>query len=62
MGLLRIHASSPIEHIEIYNLLGNRLFGQYANSTEMTIDLSSFPNGFYLLRTSQGKSQLIIKN
>ncbi len=44
--------SNDVNNIEIYNLLGKRVFttGKVQNNKIVTIDISSYPNGLYLVK------------
>jgi polyhydroxybutyrate depolymerase len=61
---LKVEATESIERLEIYNLLGEKVFSQTGNVTGVT-NLSSLNQGIYFLKVSVGgrsHMQPIIKN
>jgi hypothetical protein len=61
-GLFRIRSESVTEQLEVYDLMGNKIFSSTPSMTKNTIDLSQFPDGIYLVRIRNGKSFRIFKN
>lgn len=63
-NILTLNANDQIEKVEIYNLLGKKLFSSSFNKKEVQIDVSQFSAGIYLvnINTSQStKTYKIIK-
>lgn len=56
-GLLTISSSQPLQHIELLDISGRQLLTTKDNS----LDLSSFPNGIYLLRCTTPSGSTIQK-
>ena len=62
---LVMSASSSLENIELYNLLGQEVFSKSLSNTNETINISSLDTGIYIAKVSiQGKSKSfkIVKN
>ena len=54
-GKLFVNANQPIEHIGIYNLIGELVFQEQPVSQSLSVDCSHLPEGVYLLQlTSKG--------
>jgi len=49
-SLLQIESPLLIEQLKIYSLLGQLVFSQKTNSTELRVDLSKFQSGIYLVQ------------
>lgn len=55
--------SFPIETIEVYNLQGQLLYGKsYEDMNSISLDLSNFSNGIYLINVNKNTVLKIIKN
>jgi len=48
--ILNLKSSSPIESIEIYSLLGQKIFDLTINSTSFELNISSLSSGIYVLK------------
>jgi len=62
---LVMSASSSLENIELYNLLGQEVFSKSLSNTNETINIASLDTGIYIAKVSiQGKSKSfkIVKN
>ena len=62
---LVMSASSSLENIQLYNLLGQEVFSKSLSNTNETINISSLDTGIYIAKVSiQGKSKSfkIVKN
>jgi hypothetical protein len=63
---LNIHSSlGAIDHVKVSSLLGETVFEEFSNSTNITLSMEAFPSGIYLLQIdSNGKSirRKVIKN
>ena len=56
-GIVTIEASSVIESITVYNVLGQEMLSQKGNSASETLNISNLKSGVYLVRTtSNGKT------
>lgn len=53
-GLITISQLKEQSVVEVYNLIGEKVYVQYGN-THATIDLSSFSKGLYILKIQDGK-------
>jgi hypothetical protein len=59
-GILNINYSKKIAEVSVVNLLGQVVLNKKTNTTEVEIDLSSFPIATYLIKVvSEGKTQTI---
>ncbi|WP_353779583.1 T9SS type A sorting domain-containing protein [Winogradskyella sp. 3972H.M.0a.05] len=47
---LELDASSPLQNVEIYNILGQKVISNTLNQTSESIDLQQLTNGVYLAR------------
>jgi len=55
---LYLQANSPIENVEIYNLLGQKVINLQPNSSETNIDMSHLQTDVYMMRvTTNGKTE-----
>lgn len=55
---LYLQANSPIENVEIYNLLGQKVINLQPNSNETNIDMSHLQTDVYMMRvTTNGKTE-----
>jgi len=57
--------SNTISDLVIYNLLGQQVLATKPNATQGQVDMSSFPNGTYLVKVTadnQTKTIKVIKN
>ena len=62
---LVMSASSSLENIELYNLLGQEVFSKSLSNTNETINISSLDTGIYIAKVSiqeKSKSFKIVKN
>ena len=55
-GSLRIKANSTLNGVEVYNILGRKLFSSKESSTEINLDLSNYANGMYLIKVVSGEA------
>lgn len=53
---LNITAANSIDHITIYNLIGQTVMQEQPNSMNVVLDLSSLPTGTYVLKANAGNS------
>lgn len=51
-GQLTIQANDNIDSVEVYNMLGQKVYNGNVGSTSATINMSSFANGTYIVRAS----------
>ena len=51
-GLVRLHLDEPIRTVTVTDICGRRLFSIPADGDDLTLDLSSFPSGIYLLQVT----------
>ena len=56
-GLVNIKAAEAITSVQVYNVAGQLLKQQNADSTETTIDISSFADGVYFFRVANDSRQ-----
>lgn len=56
------NTNQVIESIEVYNLQGQKLFDNNYNHNAVTVDLSSFSNGIYMVVVNHKTNIRIIKN
>jgi hypothetical protein len=56
-----IRSSSVIDHIDIYNIMGQRIYGINVHSTRAEISLPSAPSGVYFARIYSGNDAQIKK-
>jgi hypothetical protein len=64
-SVLSISNSFPIQSIEIYNLLGQRLINESHTSSEVNVNLSNLPSALYLVKIkseNEAKEFRIIKD
>mgnify|MGYP000002770408 FL=1 len=62
---LFINASTSLENIELYNLLGQEVFSKSLSNTNETINIASLETGIYVAKVSidgKSKSFKIVKN
>lgn len=52
----------PIETVEVYNLQGQKLFDNNYNHNAVTVDLTSFSNGVYMVVVNHKTNLKIVKN
>ncbi len=60
-GVLRLKANSTIERIRVYNILGKELMNVKGESEEITLNLSNFANGMYLVKAESGESSQTVR-
>ena len=60
-NVLNVSAQLNIETVEIFNLVGQQVFGKEINQTNYTLDLSSLPSGTYLVRATSGGASKTVK-
>ena len=53
-GRFTISSNSPITSIEIYNLLGERIYSDFNFAQKTLIDLSGYHSGIYLIKIYSG--------
>ena len=53
--VLQLRADQNITHVSIYDLLGQELYQATLNTTETSIDMSSFPSGTYFVKVKIGQ-------
>lgn len=58
---LTISGNDNFENIAIYDLLGKNIANQKANSNNLTIDVTSFKTGIYILKINQEKNTRFLK-
>jgi hypothetical protein len=58
---LNINAQSRINDVEIFNVIGKRVFYQHYNSNKISVDVSSLEQGFYFIKINNGLTQKLIK-
>lgn len=58
---LKIVSEKPINQVAIYNLFGQLLFTKKYDSANVTIDLSQYARGMYLVKISSENSSIIKK-
>lgn len=61
-NVLEITNSSLINHVSIYNAIGQVLFEQNYNSEKATVDMKGFSSGIYFVRINESEMRKIIKN
>jgi uncharacterized repeat protein (TIGR03803 family) len=60
-GVFSIHNSEKIKSIEVFNLIGKKLYGSIINADTFEVDLSNFPNGVYFINISTDRSSVVKK-
>jgi len=58
-GLLHISGNQSLGDISIYGIAGQLLKNVVTNNTEITIDISGFSKGTYLVKTYEGTVKII---
>ena len=59
-GILHVSGNHPLGDVAIYNMIGNLMKKTATNATEITMDISGFAKGIYLVKTNE-KTVKIIK-
>jgi hypothetical protein len=62
---LKVSCAKPLTYIEVYNELGQKLYGAAPNEMEVILDMSAFNNGIYLVKAhadNTSKSFKVLKN
>lgn len=62
---LKVSCAKPLTSIEVYNELGQKLYATKLNEKEVSIDMSSFNSGIYLVQAhaeNDSKSFKVLKN
>lgn len=59
--ILSVKSKSKITSIQVYNVLGKALLIRTPNTLNTELDLSSFSNGYYLLRINSGSKSKMLK-
>lgn len=57
-GIITIHAEFPIEDIIIFNTLGEQVFTQTPNKTNVTLSNLNLTNGLYFIQIAQANTQI----
>ncbi|KAF2510935.1 T9SS type A sorting domain-containing protein [Flavobacterium arcticum] len=58
--ILNLSYTNVIESVEVFNLIGQKVIGQYGNQKEMTVNMAELSAGTYLVKvTSDGASKTI---
>ena len=52
LNSLTISAKNNIEKLSVYNLLGQKVMGQYPNADAITLDISQLESGVYVMETT----------
>lgn len=60
-GALKLKANTILDRATIYNILGKELINVNGNSKEMSLDLSQFSRGIYLVRVQSGETTQTIR-
>ena len=60
-SVLTINANGIINKVEIFNLVGQKVFTEKYNTQNISIDISTFENGFYFIKLNDGYAQKLIK-
>lgn len=60
-GPLRLKANVTLDSATIYNILGKELLRVKGTSKEMSLDLSNFSNGIYLVKVESGETTQTIR-
>ena len=58
-GNLTIHSSTSLGEVKVYNSLGEVVYQQRANETDMQIDLNQQAAGIYIVQTKNGLTKVI---
>ena len=58
---LTVSQNDEISAIEIFNLMGQKVLSQNANSNEVTVNISSLSVGTYSMKVTSGNSQSVVK-
>ncbi len=53
-GIFHLQSSSLVKEIHAFDLQGNLVYTSMPNDRQLTIDLSAYPAGIYLIRTTGG--------
>lgn len=56
-GLVTISAQDVMEHVEVYNVAGQKLFEKQINTTDAQVDISAFAEGVYFFKVSNGSKE-----
>jgi hypothetical protein len=62
---LKVSCAKPLTYIEVYNELGQKLYGTAPNEKEVILDMSAFNSGIYLVKAhadNASKSFKVLKN
>ena len=60
-GNVNISSATTIQSIEIYNVLGAKVYGQKINSKRSNVDISSLNSGVYLFRIKNTDGSSVVK-
>lgn len=60
-GQLTITANNNIKEVEVYNVLGAKVYSQRVNATQATIDISSLNSGVYMFRITNSEGNSVVK-
>ncbi len=58
---IQIQGNYLIEHVEIYNLLGQKISAQQFNTRYATLDVTTLTDGFYIVKVITEKGELVKK-
>lgn len=58
---LTINANEMINKVEIFNVVGQKVFSQQYSANKISIDISSFQKGLYFIKLNDGLVQKLIK-
>jgi hypothetical protein len=59
--LLNLSAPTTIDSIEVFNLMGQRIYSQEVDNLSIQLDMSSYSSGLYLVRVTSGEAVSTIK-
>lgn len=60
-NILTLSNANTISNVEIYNLLGQKVFAKGFSNTEIQIDLSNLETGIYMVKVSSHETQKTIR-